>query len=162
MMIFVWIILGLLFASFGLIVLTGAPYVPTRQRDLAEIFHRLKLKSNATVIDLGSGDGRVLLAAAQQGYRAVGYELNPILWLISKYRLRQYPGSAKVYVQSLWRADLKHANAVFIFTAQPFVKRLAQKFSKELPQGAYVISYGFELPGHKAQKKIGAALVYQF
>lgn len=157
-----WGLALLLFVSFGLIVVTGAPYVPTKQRDLAEIFHRLKLKPGATVVDMGSGDGRVLLVAAQQGYRAIGYELNPFLWLVTKFRLRRYLSKTQVNLHSLWQADLTQASAVFIFTAQPFVKRLDKKFSKELRPGAYVISYGFKLPSRKAQKKIGAALVYQF
>ncbi len=157
-----WCLAILLFASFGLIVLTGAPYVPTRQKDLSEIFYRLKLKPHATVVDMGSGDGRVLLAAAQQGYRAIGYELNIVLWMVSKLRLRKFGNLAQVNLQSMWQADLSNVDAVFIFTAQPFVKRLNQKFSKELPKGAYVISYGFALPGRKPTKKMGAALVYQF
>lgn len=157
-----WVLAILLFAGFGLIVLLGAPYVPTRQKDLNEIFHRLKLKHGATVIDMGSGDGRVLLAAAKQGYKAVGYELNPFLWLVSWFRLRKYRTKAQTRCADLWRADLSDANVVFIFTAQPFVKRLSHKFSRELPKGAQVVSYGFELPNRKPQKKIGPALVYQF
>lgn len=136
--------------------------MPTRQKDLNEIFHRLKLEPNATVVDMGSGDGRVLLAAAKQGYNAVGYELNLFLWMVSKLRLRKYHNLAQVRMQSLWQADLSQANAVFIFTAQPFVKRLNKKFLNELHAGCYVISYGFELPGRKPIKKIGPALVYQF
>lgn len=157
-----WVLATLLFVSFGLIVLTGAPYVPTRQKDLNEIFHRLKLKSGDIVLDMGSGDGRVLLAAAQQGYQAVGYELNIFLWLLSKLRLHKYHKLVQINLKSLWQADLSKANAVFIFTAQPFVKRLNKKFLKELKPDSYVISYGFELPDRKPTKKIGAALVYQF
>ncbi len=161
-MIVVWIIVALLFVSFGLIVLVGAPYVPTRQKDISVIFKQLRLKPHATVVDLGSGDGRVLIGAAKNGYKAIGYELNPFLWLISYLRTRRYGKLVQVKAKNLWQADIAKADVVFIFTAAPFVKRLQQKFSSELKSGALVVSYGFELDGHKPTKKIGPALVYRF
>jgi len=44
----------------------------------------LNLKSGQTLIELGSGDGRVLKEAAAKGVRAIGYEINPVLVIYSK------------------------------------------------------------------------------
>jgi hypothetical protein len=110
---------------------------------------------------LGSGDGRVIIEAAKRGFKAEGYELNPILVMITKYRLRKYP-HAKCYFGDYWQADVSRASMVFIFSAQLYMKRLSQKFNQELRPGAQVVSYGFSLPGQKITKKVGAANIYQF
>ena len=55
-MIIFWLILIVLFASFGLIVFLGAPFVPTKSSDIDKIFGKLKIRKGALVVDLGSGD----------------------------------------------------------------------------------------------------------
>jgi 16S rRNA A1518/A1519 N6-dimethyltransferase RsmA/KsgA/DIM1 with predicted DNA glycosylase/AP lyase activity len=119
------------------------------------------LRKGSQVIDLGSGDGRVILEAAKNDFTAVGYELNPLLAVIAKYRLRKYP-KAECKIGDYWLADVSRARLVFIFSAQPYMKRLSQKLNNELKPGAQVVSYGFSLPGRKITKKVGAANVYQF
>jgi SAM-dependent methyltransferase len=157
----VWLFFLLVFVSFGLIVFVGAPYVPTKQKDLDNIFASLKLKKGAKVVDLGSGDGRVLIAATKSGYEAVGYELNPILVFLTKLRIRKIP-RAEIKLSNYWGADLADYQLVFIFSAQPFMNRLAAKLKKELKKGSIVVSYGFRLPGQKSTRAIGAANVYKF
>ena len=161
-MLFIWLALLLVFVSFGLIVIIGAPYVPTKNKDIERLFRELKLKPNSLVVDLGSGDGRVLLAAAKASHRAVGYELNPVLFFTSWLRLRKYRDRADVNFKNLTKADISRADLVFIFTAQPFVNNLSNKFKRGLKPGAKVVSYGFSLPRKKITRKIGPMLVYQF
>lgn len=160
-MIIIWLIVIALFIFFALIILVGAPYVPTRQADIDNFFNSIKLRKGSLVIDLGSGDGRVVLKAAKSGYKAIGYELNPILALITKFRIRKYPDSS-CRIGDYWQADISKASMVFVFSAQPYMKRLSEKLNKELKPGAQVVSYGFSLPGRKITKKVGAANIYQF
>ena len=160
-MILIWLVLAVLFVCFALVVLVGAPYVPTKQAEIERIFDEIKLRKGSQVVDLGSGDGRVVLQAARSGYRATGYEINPILALVAKHRLRNHP-EATCRIQDYWQANISRANMVFIFSAQPYMKRLSEKLNNELKPGAQVVSYGFSLPGRKIAKKVGAANVYQF
>ena len=160
-MIIIWAVLVVLFVFFALIILVGAPYVPTKQADIKNLFGVIRLRKGALVVDLGSGDGRVMIQAAKYGYKAIGYELNPILALIAKYRLRQY-SDATCKIGDYWQADIRKASMVFIFSAQTYMKRLSQKLNNELKPGAQVVSYGFSLPGRKIAKKVGAANIYQF
>ncbi len=160
-MIFIWIIFILLFVSFGVIVFIGAPYVPSRKHDTESLFDELQLRKGSIVIDLGSGDGKVLAAAAKKGYKAIGYELNPFLWIVSSIRLRKYP-NAKVLLGNFWSADISKAGLVFIFSAEPFMQRLYDKFKTQLKSGAYVASYGFSFDGVKIYKKIEPINVYKF
>jgi len=56
------------------------PYVPATEQQVANVLAAIKSSKGATLVDVGSGDGRVVLAAAKNGLRAHGVELN--LWLV--------------------------------------------------------------------------------
>lgn len=160
-MILIWILLSLLFVFFALIVLVGAPFVPTKQEEVVRIFNSINLRKGSQIVDLGCGDGRILLEAAKRGFKATGYELNPLLVMIAKYRLRKY-SNTDCKISDYWLADVSKAKLVFIFSAQPYMKRLSQKLNSELKPGTQVVSYGFSLPGRKITKKVGAANIYRF
>lgn len=75
------VVIGSILLLFLATALTGAPYVPTQRKELDEAFDVLRpLRAKDTVLDIGSGDGVVLAAAAHRGARAIGYEINP--WLV--------------------------------------------------------------------------------
>src|SRR2546421_13125541 len=80
---------------FALTVCVGPPYVPTPRGKIAVALDLLRLPAGATVVDLGSGDGTVLLAAVHRGLVAYRYEMNPPLWGVSKLRFRRYCGSVQ-------------------------------------------------------------------
>jgi tRNA G46 methylase TrmB len=75
---YVGLVIVLVFCS---VIIFGAPYVPTRRRDISTAFDKLyKVGAQDTVLDIGSGDGLVLRAAARRGARAIGYEINTLSW----------------------------------------------------------------------------------
>ena len=141
-----WIILIVIIVliPFLLVVFVGAPYVPIHKTSLESVFNSIKLSKSATVVDLGSGDGKVLLLAAQKGYSAIGYELNPFLLLISKRRLRKYP-NAKVVMKDMWQADVAQADLVFTFLATKYMERLKTQIVSKMKKGSYFASYAFEI-----------------
>ena len=158
----IWFQLGLatlVALTFG-VIFEGAPYVPTKRREIQDALKLAKLKKGQTIVDLGSGDGRFLAAAADKGYRAVGYELSPILSLISRLRLRKYGDKILVRNANFWHQELpEDTSAVFVFLAGPFMKRLAGHLEKEaarLDKPITLISYGFDLPGHLPDAQDGA------
>ena len=55
------------------------PYVATQSRKIEIIMKFAQVKKGETIVDLGSGDGRLLFACAKKGARAIGYEINPLL-----------------------------------------------------------------------------------
>jgi len=158
----IWIvIIGLIvILPFLLVIFSGAPYVPTFTRDLEDIFKEVKLPQKAIVVDLGSGDGRLLLIAAQRGYTAIGYEINPILWLISVWRLRKYP-NAHTYLRSLWKADVREADLVFTFLNKIYAGRLEKKLLAEMKPGSYFSSFGFAYGNLELIKKHRANHIYK-
>jgi hypothetical protein len=123
-MIFIWIALGLI-AIFGFVVFFGAPYVPTLNAELKQAFMELyPVSSSDVVVDLGSGDGRVLLEASRRGAKAYGYELNPLLVLFSKLRLAN---RADIRLADMWSVALPaQTTLVYIFTVSRDSKRLGR------------------------------------
>ena len=163
-MIWLWILAGLVLATFGLVVFRGAPYVPTLRRDIKKAIDLAGVKKGECIVDLGSGDGRLLIAAAEQGIESVGYELNPLLVLISKFRTRKYKDMVNIKTADFWRVKLPaDTGAVFIFLAEPYMYKLNKYLQAEairLDKPVTLISYAFELPGHKPVKRDGGLIKY--
>lgn len=150
------LIILLLFAIFiGYGILFGAPYLPTRKIWVKDGLDLAKVGKRDVVVDLGSGDGVVLKLALQHGAkRAIGYEINPVLVLISRFRLWRYHKAAKVYCHNFLRADLPaDATVIYIFG----VARIMDDTLKYLKEQKHhlkgrqlkVVSFAFDIPGLK-------------
>lgn len=131
----------------------GAPFLPARRRDVEDAITIAKLTPQDVVVDLGSGDGRFLVAAARQGARVIGYELNPFLVWWSRFQLRSYK-NAHVYRKNMFEADLGKVTVIFIFQMGHVMPRLAEKIQKEAPT-ARLISVAFDVPGYVTKVKRG-------
>lgn len=160
MEIVIWSI-GFLIVVFCFAVFFGAPYVPTRQLDIEEIFKNIKNSKKSKFVDLGSGDGKLVLYAAKLGYQSTGYEINPILWMISNFRVRKYP-NAKVILSNMWSADISNADLVFCFLASKYMNKLEKKLNQEMKTGSIFVSYVFELPTKKPYLKHKNTLYFKF
>ncbi len=158
----------LLFASLFfflcLAFVSGAPYVPSNKRAAEAMIRLSKLKKDTRVIDLGSGDGRLLLLAAKQGALAQGFEINPYLVLLTRLRalFGHYKGSVKVSWGNLWNAPISDADVVFVYLLPWRMEELAAKLTKELKTGTLVISNSFIFPNWKIHASDTEAHVYAF
>lgn len=138
----------------------GAPWLPVRKRDIADAFALVEPSAGDAVIDLGSGDGRLLLEAAKRGASVIGYELNPFLVWISRFRLRMYASRAVIFRQNLLDADLSKAAIIFIFGIGPLMPKLSEKIRMQCRPGTKIISFAFELPGFRPAQTRGVAHLY--
>lgn len=126
------------------------------------VFDLLKKENVRKFIDLGSGDGRVVIDFAKAGFESYGVEINPILVWWSKLNIKKSGyKNAQITLGNLWKVSLKDFDAVFIFHFKTANKRLAQKFRKELKKDAIVISTGFSLEGFELIKKEPPFLIYK-
>jgi len=123
-----------------------ARWVPASHTTVRRMLEMAGAGPDTLVYDLGSGDGRVLFAAARTfGARAVGVEMNPLRWLltqllISRHRLR---GRVRVRLGSLFDQDLSRADVVTCYLSPAANRRLAGKLVRELTPGTLVVSYRF-------------------
>ena len=151
---------------FLLTALFGAPYVPTQRKQIESVFSKLRpFKKNDVLVDLGSGDGVVLYEAIRAGAsKVIGYEINPILVLISWLRLRSNRGRFTIFWRSFWRINApSDVSIVYTFGESRDIKKmydLVQKWSNQSGREIDFISYGFEVPGFNYSKKENAHFLY--
>lgn len=158
-----WVVLGIVLL-FGFVVFRGAPYVPTKRKMLDKAFDTLyPLTENDVLVDIGSGDGVVLRAAAQRGAKAIGYELNPLLVVVS--RLLSRSSLVRVRFADFWLAELpKETTVIYTFGEARDIKRMYEKAEQTAAlrkRGLYFISFGFEVPGIKYAKYDGSFYLYK-
>lgn len=147
----------LTFLLFGLVLLLptayagfiGAPYAPTRRGIIAKAFERLQIDQDDVVVDLGAGDGKVLLAAAHRGARVIGYELSPIMWVVTRLRTWRLPRNIctilwrNFYTQTL-PAD---TTIIFVFMMPQHMAKIRHFIhDQELSKLQFVLSYSFPIP----------------
>jgi SAM-dependent methyltransferase len=115
------------------------------------------------VLDLGSGDGKVLRAASRRGAKAVGYELHPLLVGITKL-LSRGDKNVAVHWGNFWNVPFPdNTTVVYMFGDGRDIERFTKKIEAEasrLHRQLHVISYGFVLPRHTCIKQLGAHNLY--
>jgi hypothetical protein len=141
----------------------GAYFAGTGDERLNNILKLAQVKPGQKTIDLGSGDGRVVIALAQAGARAVGVELNP--WLVFKSRRLIKQASldhqAAILRQDMWSCDLSPYNLVTVYGIGYIMADLEKKLKTELKPGSKVISVYFKFPNLKPKKTLGEVYLYQ-
>ena len=138
--------IGLIMGTFAWGALRGAPWVPTRRRDVDRAVAFAQPHSGARVVDLGCGDGTVLAAFAARGCRVRGWELALFPWALAQWRLRA-SRSARITWGDFWRASLTDADIVYAFLMPKVLPRVAEKLQRELRSGALVLTYVWPMPG---------------
>jgi SAM-dependent methyltransferase len=158
----IWLyILLILISGFLYAVFFGAPYVPAFGRDLEELLDLSSVGKGTAFVDLGSGDGKVLLAAAKRGAQVTGYEINPLLWALSLWRLRSYRQHATVHLRSMWRANISDADVVYMYLHTRWMDKMERKVINEMPRGSRVVSYVFVFSQLKQIARTRNAQVYE-
>ncbi len=122
----------------------------------------MDLKPGQTLIDLGSGDGAMLKAAAERGLKAVGYEINPFLVLVSWLRTRRYGGRVKVTQGNFWKKKWPQAEGVFVFLTDRYMDQLDENMLRQFKKPVKLVTYGFSLHGRKQSAKKGACFLYKY
>ncbi len=155
-MIWCWLVIIIIFFCFGLVAFRGAPYIPSQKKYLNLAFYDLyQLTKNDVLVDIGSGDGVVLRQASKSGARAVGYEINPILVLISRL-LSINDKLVKVRMVDFWLSHLpKDTTVVYAFSVGRDIDKLIKWMQAEatrIGRPISLISYGFNLKKMKVSR----------
>lgn len=161
-----WLIaIGLVVVIIGSSAFFGAPYVPSRKRFLKKALTELyPLNKHDVLVDVGSGDGVVLRYAASRGARAIGYEINAVFILISRFLSRN---NSKVQIKwkNFWTSQLPdQTTVVYIFSVSRDSRRMAKKLQREanrLQRPLHIITFGSGLVGHRPIKTLDAYQLYQ-
>lgn len=132
----------------------GAPFVPLEPEVVEEVMKLAQIKKDDVFYDLGSGDGRLVLAAALRGAKeAYGIEIDALRVFYSQLWLKvMHCQNAKILKQDIFKTDLSKATVVTLYLLQETNDKLAEKLKRELPKGTRIVSIAFSLPNWEPTK----------
>lgn len=141
----------------------GAPFAKSNKKEIRTMLDLAGINKNDLVIDLGSGDGTILLECARKGAKAVGIEINPFLVWYSRLRVKLsgLDGKVDIRFSDFRNFSLRDADIVFLYLLPKTVRNLAEKFKRELKAGARVVSKGIPLRGWKHKKEKNKIFLYK-
>lgn len=122
------------------------PYVPTPQVVVDRMLELAQIKKGDMVIDLGSGDGRLVITAAQKyGAHGFGVELDPRLVTKSNDEARRagLADRVKFLQQDLFDTDFRQANVLTLYLLPDVNLKLRPKILEELKPGTRVVSHDY-------------------
>jgi|SRR5690606_16236931 len=131
-----------------------APFVPTPQDVVERMLSLAGVKSGDVVYDLGSGDGRLVIAAAKLGARGVGIDIDP-------QRIEEGRANAKAAgvadkvefrLQDALEADISEATVVTLYLLSSSNAKLRPKLTSQLKPGARIVSHQFGMGDWEPEK----------
>jgi SAM-dependent methyltransferase len=122
-----------------------APFLPSRHEVVAAMLALAEVGPGDVVYDLGSGDGRIVIAAAKRGARGVGVDIDPRRVREGRENAAKEGVSGRVefHEQDLFDTDLSAATVVTLYLMSDVNLKLRPKLQRELKAGARVVSHAF-------------------
>ena len=130
------------------------PFVPTPQVVVDKMIELAGVRKGDVVYDLGSGDGRIVIAAARRGARAVGFEIDPDLVAESRANIQKaaVQESAEIRNQDILTVDLSGASVITMYLLPDVNLKLRPNLLKQLKPGSRVVSHAFDMGDWKPDK----------
>jgi len=132
-----------------------APFVASHPQVVHRMLELAEVKAGEVVYDLGSGDGRVVIMAAQEfGARGVGVELREDLAKRAVERVQELRlgGRIRIVNEDMFRVDVSPADVVTLYLTTSANNKVKPKLESELRPGARVVSHDYEVLGWKPLK----------
>lgn len=139
----------------------AVPFVPTPNEVVAEMLDFAGVTADDVVYDLGSGDGRIVIAAARdRGARAVGIEIDAELVARSRRNAAEAGVADRVEFreQDFFEADVRDATVVMLYLLPTVNRRLRPLLLEQLPPGARIVAHDFDMvdwPPHETRSVDG-------
>lgn len=140
------------------------PFVPTPERVVAKMLEVAKVGPKDVVYDLGSGDGRIVIAAAKKGARGIGIDIDPERIREARENARRAGVTKRVEFREsdLFKADFSDATVVTLYLLSGVNLKLRPKLLAELKPGTRIVSHGFDMGDWKpaGTYTVGTSTVY--
>ncbi len=155
-------ILLLCFLGLSWFAGSDAPYVATEMELINKVLKAAGTKKGKIFYELGSGDGRVVYAAAKLGAESSGVEQSWIRVWYSRYKAKKLNlNHAYFYHGNIFYRHYYPANIIYAFLLPKAIDRLEKKLKNELKKGSTVITQRYHFKNWKPFKKIGEFNIYR-
>jgi len=127
-----------------------ALWQPTDRATVGRILSLAQVQEGERVVDLGCGDGRIVIAAARDfNAQATGVEIDPfrVLWARAWVYLSGIKGRARIVWGDMYKFELTQTDVVILFLSEKANRKLEGKLRRELKEGARIVSYFHPLYG---------------
>jgi hypothetical protein len=130
-------------------------FITTPHDVVAAMLDLAEVSAEDTVYDLGSGDGRIVIAACDRGARAVGFEIDPELVDQSSAAIRAagYADRATIRRGDLFKQDLSGATVITLYL-KPYLNAQLRPQLEKVHPGTRIVSHMFSMPGAKPARKL--------
>lgn len=123
-------------------------YVVTLPRTVEKMMDVADVRSTDVVYDLGSGDGRIVVAAAKRGARAVGVEIDPFWVDVSRRNIEANKFvNATIVRGDFYKTSLSAATVIMLFLGSRVLQQLSGRLRQQLYPGVRIVSNALPLPG---------------
>lgn len=132
-----------------------APYYPTPETIVEKMLRLGELKQGEKMFDLGSGDGRIVIMAAQKFQAdATGVEFDKDLWKQSTDRIKSLGLEARAHIVlgDIMKQDYSSANLVTVYLLPSSNDKVRPLLEKQLKKGTRVVAHDFEFSGWTPEK----------
>ena len=140
------------------------PFVPSPREVVDKMIELAGIKKGDVVFDMGSGDGRIVIAAAKKGARAVGFEIDGDLIKESRENIRKagVQDLAEIRQQDILTVDFSPASVVTMYLLPDVNLKLRPNLLKQLKPGSRVVSHSFDMDDWKPDKieKVDGRTIY--
>lgn len=132
------------------------PYVPTPENVVERMLDLADVKSSDYVVDLGSGDGRIVIAAAKRGASGHGIDLDPKRIAEARENaVKQGVDNQIMFMEEdIFDTDFSEASVITMYLLPSVNKKLRPKLLDDLQPGTQVVSHSFDMGSWQADKKI--------
>jgi SAM-dependent methyltransferase len=136
---------------------TASFFAPTPWAVARQMLELAEVRPADLLYDLGSGDGRIPIMAAQEfGCRAVGIEMDEKLCRHAEEKAREYGLAERVsfHREDFFKASLRDASVVTLYLLTQVNGYLGPKLASQLPGGARVVSLDYPVPGWREERSL--------
>lgn len=128
----------------------GAPWIISDDEAISRMLQLARLKEGDLLVDLGAGDGRILIQAVKHyDVKAHGFEIDPLRCLLAKIFIWRRGLSKKIKIKwgNIFEVDFSQADVVTSYLSREANSRLRPIFEKQLKPGVRVVCNAFPVPG---------------
>jgi len=139
------------------------PFVPSSEERLKTMIGLAAILQGQKAADLGSGDGRVVIALAKEGAEAHGFEIDYKLVNEARKKIHEEGLENKAFIHNLdfFKVDLSNFDILTIYGITSIMSPLEEKLRSELKSGAKVISNFFTFPNWGHEVKVSEVYLYR-